>query len=171
MKKINIYSTMFNWQKTKMKMKKISSANQQLSAFGNATGINAFKIIKNVYPLPLKANHQIFSILTTCQIFFSYLGTRLLEIVLRSKLLYGNMSRYAGINITENMVDNRSLSINETTNFQAELYFHLKKLDQNKINLPLCKYIKENSSFCIALQWQFIGKCCKNGYLKGPTKW
>ena len=48
-----IYSTILNWQKMKMKMKKISSANQQLSASGNATGINAFKMIKNVYPLPL----------------------------------------------------------------------------------------------------------------------
>ena len=64
---MNIYSTMANW---KMEMKKISSANQQLSAFGNATRTNAFQIIKNVYPLPLKANHQIFSILTICQIFF-----------------------------------------------------------------------------------------------------
>ena len=35
-----------------------------------ATGINAFQIIKNVYLLPLKANHQTFSILTACQIFF-----------------------------------------------------------------------------------------------------
>ena len=62
--------TRFKWQKTKMNMKKVSSANQQLPASGNATGINAFKIIKNVYPLSLKAKHQVFSILTTCQIFF-----------------------------------------------------------------------------------------------------
>ena len=62
------------------------------------------------------------------------------------------------------MVDNRSLSTEEITNF------HLKKLDQNKINFPLCKYIKENSNFCIALQGQFIDKLAKNVYIKGPTK-
>ena len=61
---------MVNWQKMKMKMKKISPTNEKLSASGNATGTNAFQIIGSVYPLPLKANHQTFSILTTCQIFF-----------------------------------------------------------------------------------------------------
>ena len=43
-------ATMFNWQKMKTKMKKVLSANQHLSASGNATGINSFKIMKNVYP-------------------------------------------------------------------------------------------------------------------------
>ena len=86
--------------------------------------------------------------------FFSYLRTLLLEIVLWSKLLYGHLSRYAGINTIENMFDNRSLSTDEITNSHAELYFHLKKMDQNKINLPLCKYIKENNNFRIALQRQ-----------------
>ena len=47
--KMNIYSTIFNWQKMKMKMKKVSSVNLQLFASGNATGISVFKIIKNVY--------------------------------------------------------------------------------------------------------------------------
>ena len=102
--KMNTYSTIFNWQ---MEMKKISSVNPQLSASWNATGISAFMIIKNVYPLPLKVNHQIFSIFTTCQIFF-YLEALLLKIVLWSKLLYGNLNRNAGMNIIENMVDNRS---------------------------------------------------------------
>ena len=55
----------------KDEIKKISSANLQLFASGNATGISAFMIIKNVYPSPLKENHQIFPILTTCQIVFS----------------------------------------------------------------------------------------------------
>ena len=41
----------------KVKMKKIPSANLQLSASGNATGTSAFKIIKNVYALQMKANH------------------------------------------------------------------------------------------------------------------
>lgn len=41
--------------------------NLQLSAYGNA-----FNTIKNVFALPLKANHQIFSTLTTCQRSFSY---------------------------------------------------------------------------------------------------
>ena len=36
---------MVDWQKMKMKMK---SANKTLSAFGKATGTNAFQIIKNV---------------------------------------------------------------------------------------------------------------------------
>ena len=58
--------------------------------------------------------------------------------VLWAKLLYGNLSRYAGINIIENMVDNRPLS-DEITNSHAELYFCLKMLDQNRINFPLCK--------------------------------
>ena len=79
--------------------------------------------------------------------FFSYLRTLLLGIVLWSKLLYRNLSRYAGINIIENMVDDRSLSTDEITNSHTELYFHLKKLDQNKIKLPLCKYIKEKKKF------------------------
>ena len=60
---------MVNRQKTKMKMKKILSMNQQLPASGNAPGTNAFQIIKNVYPIPLRANHKIFSILI---LFFSY---------------------------------------------------------------------------------------------------
>ena len=46
----------------------------------------------------------------------------------------------------------------------------MKKLDQNKINLPLFKYIKENNNFCVAFQWQFIDKLAKNAYIKGPTK-
>ena len=70
---------MVNWQKIKMKMnKKIYSS----SASGNATGISAFQVIKNLYPLPLKGNHQIFPTLTACQFFF-YLRALLLEIVLR----------------------------------------------------------------------------------------
>ena len=89
--------------------------------------------------------------------------------VLWAKLLYGNLSRYAGINIIENMVDNRPLS-DEITNSVAELYFCLKKLDQNRINFPLCKYIIENNNFCIAFQRQFIGKLTKNAYIKGPIK-
>ena len=56
------------------------------------------------------------------------------------------------------------------TNSHAELYFHLKKLDQNKRDLPLCKYIKENNNFRIALQRQFIDKLVKNAYIKGATK-
>ena len=60
--------------------------------------------------------------------FFSYLKALLLEIVLWSKLFYGNLSRYAGINIIEYMVDNRSLSTDQITNSHAELYFHLKKV-------------------------------------------
>ena len=82
---------------------------------------------------------------------FFYLRALLLEIVSWSKLLYGNLSRYAGINIIENMVDNRSLSTDEITISYAELSFCFKKLDQNKVNLPLCKYIKENNNFHIAL--------------------
>ena len=68
--------------------------------------------------------------------FFSYL-----KVLFLSKLLYENLSRYAGIHITENMVGNRKLSTGEITHSYAELYFYLKMLDQNKKNLPLCKYI------------------------------
>ena len=82
--------------------------------------------------------------------FFYIFLTLLLEIVLWSKLLYGNLSRYAGIHY------HWKLSTDEITNSHAELYFHLKKLDQIKINLPLCKYIKENNTSHIAFQRQFI---------------
>ena len=68
------------------------------------------------------------------------------------------------------MVDDRSLSTDEITNSHTELYFHLKKLDQNKIKLPLCKYIKENNNIRIAFQRQFINKLTKNAYIKGSTK-
>ena len=67
---------------------------------------------------------------------FSYLRALLLEIVLWSKLLYGNLSRYAGIHIIENMIDNRKLSTDKITNSHAELCFHLKTFNQNKVNLP-----------------------------------
>ena len=97
--------------------------------------------------------------------FFSYLRTLLLEIVLWSKLLYGHLSRYAGINTIENMFDNRSLSTDEITNSHAELYFHLKKMDQNKINLPLCKYIQLPDWVSKA-----VVELTKNAYVKGPTK-
>ena len=107
-------------------MRKTSSAKLQFSATGNATGISAFKIIKNYYPLPLKANHQVFSILTACQIFFSCLGALLLKIALWSKLFYESLSRYAEINIIDYMVDTRSLSSDEITNCPAERCFHLK---------------------------------------------
>ena len=70
---------------------------------------------------------------------FFYLTALLLEIVLWSKLLYGHLSRYARINIIENMVDNKSLSADELTNSHVELFFYFKKFDQNNINLPLCK--------------------------------
>ena len=104
--------------------------------------------------------------------YFSFLRTLLLEIfgVLWPKLLHENLSRYTGIHIIENMVDNKKLSADEITNSHAELYFHLKKLDQNMINFTLCKYIKENNIFRIALQRQFIDKLTKNAYIKGPTK-
>ena len=52
----------------------------------------------------------------------------------------------------------------------AEFCFHLKKLDQNKINLLLRNYMKEYNSFHIALQLQFIHKLTKNAYIKAPTK-
>ena len=52
----------------------------------------------------------------------------------------------------------------------AEYYFLSKKLDQNKINLPLCEYIKTNNNFVIALQRYFKIKLTKNAFIKGPTK-
>ena len=55
--------------------------------------------------------------------FFSYLRTLLLEIFLWLMLLYENLSRYAGINVIESMVDNRSLSTDETTYSRDELSF------------------------------------------------
>ena len=38
------------------------------------------------------------------------------------------------------------------------------------MNLPLCKYIKENNNFRIALRRPLIDKPTKNAYIKGPTK-
>ena len=55
--------------------------------------------------------------------FFTYLRTLLLEIFLWLMLLYENLSRYAGINVIESMVDNRSLSTDETTYSRDELSF------------------------------------------------
>ena len=68
------------------------------------------------------------------------------------------------------MLESISLKTWLITENYFELYFHLKKLDQNKINLPLCKYIKQNNNFYIALQRQFIDELTKNAYVKGPTK-
>ena len=45
---------MFNLQKKKINVKTVSSANQHLSVSVKDRGINAFQIIKNVYPLPLE---------------------------------------------------------------------------------------------------------------------
>ena len=56
-----------------MKITSILSTNQQLPVSGKATGVNAFQIVRNVYLLPLKPNHQIFPILTTCQFFCFFL--------------------------------------------------------------------------------------------------
>ena len=117
---MKMYSTMVSRKKMKMKMKKISSTNQQLSASENANGTNASQIFKNVYLIPLKANHQIFSILTTCHIFFLPERTLLLEMV---QLLNGNLSSHAGINAIENVVDKGSLSTDEITNSHAQLLF------------------------------------------------
>ena len=93
---------MVNWQKMKMKIKNISSANQQLPVSEKATGTNAFQIINNEYPLPLKKKKS--DIPNHCYMpdFFLHFLTLLLEIDLWSKLLYGNLSRYAGIHIIEN---------------------------------------------------------------------
>ena len=46
-----------------------------------------------------------------------------MEIFLWLMLLYENLSRYAGINVIESMVDNRSLSTDETTYSRDELSF------------------------------------------------
>ena len=35
-----------------------------------------------------------------------FYATRILEIIIRLKLLYGSLSRYAGIHVIEKMVDN-----------------------------------------------------------------
>ena len=73
---------MVNWQKMKMKINNILSANQQLPVSEKATGTNAFQIIKNVYPLPFKKNNPIFLILTACQIFFTFFNTSFGDILM-----------------------------------------------------------------------------------------
>ena len=52
----------------------------------------------------------------------------------------------------------------------VEFHFLSEKLDQNKINLPLCKYIKINNNFHIALQRYFKNKLTKNAFIRGPIK-
>ena len=106
----------------KMKMKKIPSTNQQLSTSGNGTEISVFQIFKHVNPIPLKTNHQIFSILITCHIFFLPENASFGDSPM-VKLFYRNLSGYAGISTIENMVDNRSLSTDEITSSDAELLF------------------------------------------------
>ena len=57
------------------------------------------------------------------------------------------------------------LVIGKITNSQGELYSRFEKLDENKINLPLGKYIKRNNNFRIALQRHFINKLTKSAYI------
>ena len=100
---------------------------------------------------------------------FFLIEKTLLEIVLWSKSLYGNLSRYAGIHILKNMVE---IFINRRNNkvLTLNFVFTWKIWDRNKINLLLCNYIKEYNSFRIALQLRFIHKLTKNAYIKAPTK-
>ena len=63
-----------------------------------------------------------------------------------------------------------STSLNIWLTIHAELYCLSKKLDQNKINLPLCKYIKTNNNLCTTIQQHFKNKLTKNAFTKGPIK-
>ena len=64
------------------------------------------------------------------------------------------------------MLESISLKIIDRRNneFSRWTYFHLKELDQIKINLPLCKYIKESNTSRIALQPESIDNHKTNIY-------
>ena len=50
------------------------------------------------------------------------------------------------------------------TSAHAELYFHLKKSNDEANNIPLTKYLEKNNEFRIAVQRQFVDRFCEDVY-------
>ena len=61
---------------------------------------------------------------------------------------------------------NSSLSITSipSTNFQAEMYFHIKKSDKDANNISLTQYIERNNCFRLSVERQFEDRLCKTLY-------
>ena len=56
------------------------------------------------------------------------------------------------------------------TNAHAELYFHLKKSNDEANNIPLTKYLEKNNEFQIAVQRQFVDRFCEDVYKSENNK-
>ena len=56
------------------------------------------------------------------------------------------------------------------TNAHAELYFHLKKSNDEANNIPLTKYLEKNNEFRIAVQRQFVDRFCEDVYKSENSK-
>ncbi|XP_066911585.1 reticulocyte-binding protein homolog 2a-like [Clytia hemisphaerica] len=98
--------------------------------------------------------------------FFRYLRGLLNQVTIWSNLLTGNLVRYSksyDLDLTSN--SKTQLSSEEVTNSYAELYFHLKKSDQTKKNLPLGQFIVNNKKFCLAIKRQFVDKMTKKEFI------
>ena len=66
---------------------------------------------------------------------------------------------------------NSSLSITSvpSTNFQAEMYFHIKKSDKDANNISLIQYIERNNCFRLSVERQFEDRLCKTLYKDKPS--
>ena len=118
-----IYSTMVNWQKMKIKVKNISSANEQLSVSGKNRESMLFRSSKMYthYHWNKKRYHQIFSVFTTLQISMPHVSWR---------------ESYGQSYCMEVWVGKlESTSWKRWLIIHAELYFLSQILDQNKISL------------------------------------
>ena len=56
------------------------------------------------------------------------------------------------------------------TNAHAELYFRLKKSNDEANNIPLTKYLEKNNEFRIAVQRQFVDGFCEDVYKSENSK-
>ena len=66
---------------------------------------------------------------------------------------------------------NSSLSITSITltNFQAEMYFHIKKSDKDANNISLTQYIERNNCFMLSVERRFEGRLCKTLHKGKPS--
>ena len=56
------------------------------------------------------------------------------------------------------------------TNVHAELYFHLKKSNDEANNIPLTKYLEKNNEFRTAVQRQLVDRFCQDVYKSENSK-
>uniref|UniRef100_A0A7M5UQC9 ubiquitinyl hydrolase 1 n=1 Tax=Clytia hemisphaerica TaxID=252671 RepID=A0A7M5UQC9_9CNID len=100
--------------------------------------------------------------------FFFYLRGLLDQVPLWSNLLCGDLDRFSN-QYKKSLTAGRTLSNDEITNAYAELFFHLKKADSSKKNLPLVEFVEANKKFSLALKRQFIDKMAKDMYPKATA--